>query len=90
MPDTLFTLPESQQKTLSSLRKAADRACTKLAKFTRQDPDKLWVDAALNRWPQDLWNCAEGEVFWETFMELNRAEVREIERRNGKISGAEK
>lgn len=90
MSGALFDIPKQKTSTLSSLRKAADRACTQLARFLREDPDRLWVDAALNKWPQDLWNCIEGEVFYETFMELNRAEVREIELRNGTISGAEK
>lgn len=81
MSETLFILPGTKPNPIVHLRVEADRACRKLAKHLRTDPEKLWNAAMWNQFQSEVFMCNEGEVFWESFMALNRAEVAEIEAR---------
>ena len=81
MSETLFILPGTKPNPIVHLRVEADRACRKLAKHLRTDAEKLWDAAMWNRFPTEAFECQEGEIFWESFMALNRAEVAEIEAR---------
>lgn len=72
-------MPYSPSDGIPSLRKQADRACLQFAEVLRTDAEKLWDAAMWNQFPDETFECQEGEVFWESFRALNRAEVAEIE-----------
>ena len=82
MPNqTLFDFPRTPASSISLLRKSANKACEKFAKYLKGDADTLWQQAMWNEFPPETFDCQEGQIFYETFMDLNRAEVSEIENR---------
>lgn len=81
MSNTLFILPGTTPSTIVYLRLEADIACRRFAKHLRTDAEKLWDRAMWNQFPTETFECQEGEIFWERFMALNKAEVAEIEAR---------
>jgi hypothetical protein len=77
MPDLLF-VPQAEPAHIGALRKAADRACSKYAEISRQNPDDLWKNAMCSEYPDDIEDTHEGREFSNAFDRLRRAERFEI------------
>lgn len=73
---------------IHQLRKQADQACTELAEKLDECPEALWAEATRNQFPNEEWEKADQNAFWESFAALHEAEKAAIAELNNQTSAA--